>query len=202
MYTLPNLPYSYDALEPFIDAKTLEIHHSKHHQTYVNNLNKALEKYPKLFEVPLEVLLNDLSLVPEDIRTAVKNNGGGHYNHSFYWQILKPQDNLGPTPIIVRALEKDFGSFENFKKTFSEAALSQFGSGYAWLVVAPENKLKVIKTSNQDVPFKEGKPILVIDVWEHAYYLKYQNRRADYIDNFFNIINWDKVEVFYFECLN
>lgn len=202
MYTLPNLPYPYDGLEPYIDAKTLEIHHSKHHQTYVNNLNKALEKYPELFDVPLENLLNDLSLVPEDIRTAVKNNGGGHYNHSFYWKIMKPSDNLGPTPLILKALEHNFGSYEEFKKAFSEAAITQFGSGYAWLVVTPDNKLKVVKTANQDVPFKEGRPILVIDVWEHAYYLKYQNRRAEYVENFFNLINWHQVESFFLDCLN
>lgn len=199
MYTLPKLPYDVNALEPYIDGRTVEIHHGKHHQTYVNNLNKALEKYPELFEVPLEELLADLTKVPEDIRTAVKNNGGGHYNHSFYWQILKPGNDAKPTPVIGKAIDRDFGSFEEFKKAFTEAALTQFGSGYAWMVVTPKNKLKVIKTSNQDSPFGEGKPILVIDVWEHAYYLKYQNRRAEYIEMFFNIINWEQVEKFYLE---
>jgi Fe-Mn family superoxide dismutase len=201
MYTLPKLKFAYDALEPFIDAKTMEVHHSKHHQTYVDNLNKALEKHPELNDVPLEKMLADLTSVPEDVRTAVANNGGGHYNHSFFWNILKPNHASGPSKSIAQAIIREFKTFDDFKQEFSTAAKNRFGSGYAWLVVTPSNRLKIVTTANQDVPNAFGKPILVIDVWEHAYYLKYQNRRGEYIENFFNVIDWDTVDEMYVKSL-
>jgi superoxide dismutase, Fe-Mn family len=195
-YMLPKLSYSYDALEPYIDAKTMEIHHSKHHQAYTDNLNKALEKYPKIAETPIEDLLNDLSKIPEDIRTAVRNNGGGFVNHSFFWEILKKD-----APVkgkVIDAINKEFGSFDKFKEQFSSAALTRFGSGWAWLVLNKEGKLEIMSTANQDSPVSEGKtPLLTIDIWEHAYYLKFQNRRAEYISTFFNVINWYKVNELY-----
>jgi Fe-Mn family superoxide dismutase len=201
MYTLPKLNFAYDALEPFIDARTMEIHYSKHHQTYVDNLNKALEKHPELNEIPLEKLLADLTSIPENIRTAVANNGGGHHNHSFFWTILGRNGGVGPTGMLAEAINKGFKTFDDFKQEFSNAAKNRFGSGYAWLVVTPAKSLLIVTTSNQDVPYASGKPILVIDVWEHAYYLKYQNRRAEYIENFFSVINWDAVSDLYVKSL-
>ncbi|MFP4177810.1 MAG: superoxide dismutase [Acholeplasmataceae bacterium] len=195
-YELPKLPYSFDALEPFIDAKTMEIHYTKHHQGYVTKLNAALDKHPEL-DTPLETLLADLSLVPADIRTAVQNNGGGHFNHSFFWPLLKVNDGQTPKGELANAINKAFGSFDAFKEEFSKVAATRFGSGWAWLIVTPNKQLKVLSTPNQDTPLAEGKPILGIDVWEHAYYLNYQNRRPDYISAFFNVINWDKVEELY-----
>ncbi len=191
-YTLPELDYAYDALEPYIDARTMEIHHTKHHQAYINNLNAALDKHPELADTSLLELLSDLDSVPEDIRTAVRNNGGGHYNHSLFWTYLTP-DSKGPEGDIAAAIDKAFGSFDNFKKEFSTAAATRFGSGWAWLIVDKNKNLKVVSTANQDTPLADGKPILGLDVWEHAYYLNYQNRRPDYIEAFFKVVNWDTV---------
>ena len=195
-YELPKLPYAYDALEPFIDAKTMEIHHSKHHQAYVTNLNAALEKHPEI-KAPLETLLADLTLIPSDIRGAVQNNGGGHFNHSFFWPLLKVNQGATPKGALLEAINKAFGTFDAFKETFGNAAKTRFGSGWAWLIVTADKTLKVVSTPNQDTPLAEGKPILGLDVWEHAYYLNYQNRRPDYVSAFFNIVNWDAVEKLY-----
>jgi len=191
-HKLPSLHYSYDSLEPFIDAKTMEIHHTKHHKTYVDKLNTALEKHPELQDKAVEELLENLSEIPEDIRKAVRNHGGGHWNHSFFWRLLK-KDSPCQGEILER-IENSFGSFEEFKKKFSGTALNLFGSGWAWLVLN-NGDLEIITTSNQDCPISEEKiPILGLDVWEHAYYLKYQNKRADYIEAFFHVINWEEVE--------
>jgi superoxide dismutase, Fe-Mn family len=191
-YELPKLSYAYDALEPFIDARTMEIHHTKHHQAYITNLNAALEKHPEL-ATPLETLLADLSLVPADIRTAVQNNGGGHFNHTFFWTLLKVNNGQVPTGKLAQAIETTFGSFQGFKDAFGNAAKTRFGSGWAWLIVAKDKTLKVLSTPNQDTPLAEGTPILGLDVWEHAYYLNYQNRRPDYVSAFFSVVNWDEV---------
>ncbi|PIR94972.1 superoxide dismutase [Candidatus Falkowbacteria bacterium CG10_big_fil_rev_8_21_14_0_10_37_6] len=192
MHTLKSLPYTYDALEPFIDARTMEIHHSKHHQGYVDKLNAALAGRDDLALKPVEELLADLNVTPEDIRMAVRNNGGGVANHNLFWQILAKDKILSGE--VKSAIEKEFISFEKFKEEFSKIALTQFGSGWAWLVVN-NGKLEIMATSNQDSPLSTGKtPILTLDVWEHAYYLKYQNKRADYIEAFFSIINWEKVD--------
>ncbi|GIW67448.1 MAG: superoxide dismutase [Mn] [Candidatus Parcubacteria bacterium] len=201
-HVLPQLPYSYDALEPYIDKTTMEIHHTKHHQAYVNNLNSALEKYPEWQNVELEEILKNLNQLPEDIRTAVRNNGGGHYNHSLFWEIMKPNDRDESAVELKKALEENFDSFENFKNLFSEIALKHFGSGWAWLVVTPDKKLKVYSLPNQDNPLMNGDlPIMGLDVWEHAYYLKYQNRRNEYIQNWWNVINWGKIEENYKEAV-
>ena len=191
-YTLPKLSYAYDALEPFIDAKTMEIHHTKHHQAYIDKLNDALSKHPEIADKPIEDLLKDIASVPEDIRTAVKNHGGGFVNHSFFWKILKK--NVQAKGKIISAIEKDFGSLDKFKEQFAASAAGRFGSGWAWLVINKE-KLEIYSTANQDSPLMEGKiPLLGLDVWEHAYYLKYQNKRADYVSAFWNIIDWTQVE--------
>jgi len=195
-YELPKLNYAYDALEPFIDARTMEIHYSKHHQAYINNLNAALEKHSDL-KTPLETLLADLSLVPADIRGAVQNNGGGHFNHTFFWTLLKINNGAKPEGKLAAAIEKAFGSFDAFKEAFGNAAKTRFGSGWAWLIVTKDKSLKVLSTANQDTPLAEGTPILGLDVWEHAYYLNYQNRRPDYVSAFFNVINWTKVSELY-----
>ena len=190
-HELPKLGYKYDALEPYFDAKTMEIHYTKHHQTYVDKLNAALEKHPHLQERELSEMLKVLSSVPEEIRTAVRNHGGGHYNHSIWWPMLKKNVKLSGD--VAKAIEKTFGSFEEFKKKFSENALGRFGSGWAWLVV-DKGKLEITSTGNQDSPLSEWKiPILGIDLWEHSYYLKYQSRRNEYVEAFFNVINWDKI---------
>ncbi|MFA5235989.1 MAG: superoxide dismutase [Bacilli bacterium] len=196
-HTLPTLPYAYNALEPYIDERTMNIHHSKHHQAYVNNLNAALEKHPELFGHSLEKLMANLDVVPEDIKMAVRNNGGGVYNHNLFWLVMGPNSPKKPLPALAKAIEADFGSFEAFKEVFSNAAKTRFGSGWAWLVVTKEGKLKVTSTPNQDIPFNEGRPILLLDVWEHAYYLNYQNRRPDYVNAFWNLINWEYVEKLY-----
>ena len=195
-HELSKLPYSYDSLEPFIDSKTMEIHHDKHHKTYVDKLNAALEKHPELQKKKVEELLMDLNKVPEDIRTQVRNQGGGVFNHNFFWQILKK--NTKPKAEIEKAIIKKFGSFEEFKKQFTDKATTLFGSGWTWLVMNNKKELEIIQTSNQDSPISQNKiPLITIDVWEHAYYLKYQNRRAEYIEAFFSIINWDKVNELY-----
>ncbi|GAB4559331.1 MAG: superoxide dismutase [Anaerolineae bacterium] len=193
-HTLPNLAYAYNALEPYIDAQTMEIHHTKHHAAYVNNLNAALEKYPDLQDVDLNVLLRNIASVPEDIRTAVRNNGGGHANHTLFWSIMAPNAGGAPTGDLASAIDSAFGSFDAFKDAFSKAAATRFGSGWAWLAVNGFGKLVVYSTANQDSPLMEGiTPILGLDVWEHAYYLKYQNRRPDYIQNWWNVVNWAAV---------
>lgn len=195
-HTLPQLPYDYNALEPYIDEQTMQIHHQKHHQGYVDKLNAALDNYPELQEKKPEELISNLSAIPEDIRIVVRNNGGGHVNHSFFWPLLKKDVTCEGE--IKAAIEKSFGSFDEFKTVFSEAAKNQFGSGWAWLVLDENGKLAVTSTPNQDNPLSENKkPILGIDVWEHAYYLKYQNKRPDYIENFFQVIDWNKVNEHY-----
>lgn len=197
-HTLPELPYAYNALEPQIDAKTMEIHHTKHHQTYITNLNAALEKHPELADQDLVSIVANINIIPDDIRTAVRNNGGGHLNHSLFWEILAPASGSTPKGKLSEALDETFGSFEAFKTVFDTAAKTRFGSGWAWLVVTADKKLEVISTPNQDNPIMEGKtPVLGLDVWEHAYYLNYQNRRPDYIQAFFEIVNWDKVSELY-----
>ena len=191
---LPPLPYAYDALEPHIDAATMRFHHDKHHATYVKNLNAALEKHPELKTKSVESLLVSLDSVPEDIRKIVRNNGGGHVNHSMFWRIMKPQGGGEPTGAIASAINQSFGSFAAFKKQFNEAGTGRFGSGWVWLVRNKDNKLEVATTPNQDSPISEGQyPIMGNDVWEHAYYLKYQNRRVDYLDAWWNVLNWDEI---------
>lgn len=193
-YTLPDLPYPEDALEPHIDARTMNIHRTKHHQAYINNVNAALEKYPDLAAKSVEDLIRGLSLVPEEIRTVVRNNGGGHANHSLFWTIMKPNGGGEPTGALATAINAAFGSFSAFKEQFTKAATTRFGSGWAWLSVDGNGSLMVESTANQDSPLSDGHtPILGLDVWEHAYYLNYQNRRPDYIAAFFNVINWDEV---------
>ncbi len=193
-YQLPKLPYGYDALEPHIDARTMEIHYTKHHQTYINNVNAALEKYPALAEKSVEDLISDLSAIPEDIRTAVRNNGGGHANHSLFWTIMGPKAGGEPTGELADAIKSTFGGFDGFKDQFSKAATGRFGSGWAWLSVDGGGKLVLSSTANQDSPLSEGlTPILGLDVWEHAYYLNYQNRRPDYIAAWWNVVNWKQV---------
>jgi len=190
-FTIPKLPYSYDSLEPYIDARTMEIHYTKHHQGYVKKLNAALEKHPELSDFSLEDLLANLASVPEDIRTAVRNNGGGHANHSLFWPLMSADGGGEPTGEIGAAIADAFGSFANFKDRFSAAAATRFGSGWAWLSMTAFGKLVVHSTPNQDNPASEGlKPIIGLDVWEHAYYLSYQNRRPDYIGAWWNVINW------------
>ena len=194
-FELPRLQYSYDALEPYIDAKTMEIHHSKHHQTYITNLNKALESYPELFEKSLEDLLANLDQIPESIRVAVRNGGGGHYNHTLFWQIIGPKSDSKPSENMNSLITDSFESFDDFKSEFNEKATKQFGSGWGWLCQDKSGKLVTLSTPNQDTPISSGlNPILGIDVWEHAYYLNYQNKRPDYINAFWEIINWEAVE--------
>lgn len=194
-YELPSLGYSFDALEPYIDAKTMEIHYSKHHQTYITNLNKALESYPELFDKSLDELLINLDQIPESIRVAVRNGGGGHYNHTLFWETIGPKSQNGPSDSMNSLISDSFGSFDNFKKEFTEKATKQFGSGWGWLSQDSGGKLVTSSTPNQDTPLSSGlNPILGIDVWEHAYYLNYQNRRPDYINAFWEIINWSAVE--------
>ncbi len=197
VFTLPKLPYDYNALEPHIDEQTMRLHHGKHHQTYVDKVNAALEKAPDWAAKPIEEIIKDIEKVPKEIRTAVRNHGGGHANHTFFWTIMGPKAGGNPTGEIAKAIEKDFGSFENFKKQFSDAALNRFGSGWAWLVLE-KGKLKIIDTTNQDSPLSVGLvPVLTIDVWEHSYYLKFQNRRADYIAAWWNVVNWKQVDEYY-----
>lgn len=193
-YTLPPLPYALDALEPSIDARTMEIHHGKHHATYIANVNKALEGHDNLASLPVEKLIADLEKVPEAIRTAVRNNGGGHANHSLFWTSLGKATGGAPSGNLGEAVQSVFGSYDNFKAAFTDAALKRFGSGWAWLSADPKGKLLVESTANQDSPLMHGNtPLLGIDVWEHAYYLLYQNRRADYVNAFYNVIDWNEI---------
>jgi superoxide dismutase, Fe-Mn family len=194
-HALPPLPYPSDALEPHIDKQTMEIHHGKHHNTYLTNLNKALEKYPDLANRPVhELLENNLAIVPDDIKTAVRNNGGGYHNHNHFWEMMSPKGGGQPKGNLAQAINSTFGSFDKFKEQFTQAALTRFGSGWAWLVKNGD-KLEVTSTANQDSPLMEGKfPVLGLDVWEHAYYLKYQNKRPDYVAAWWNVVNWDEAE--------
>jgi superoxide dismutase, Fe-Mn family len=192
-HELPKLPYAFGALEPHIDEQTMQIHHGKHHQTYVNNLNAALEKHPQLQGKSIDELLRDINAVPEDIRTIVRNNGGGHANHTMFWEIMGPNAGGAPTGAIADAIDSTFGGFDKFKEEFAKAATGRFGSGWAWLVDRG-GTLSIESTANQDSPLMEGrKPIMGLDVWEHAYYLKYQNRRPDYISAWWNVVNWEAI---------
>lgn len=201
-HSLPDLTYAHNALEPHIDARTMEIHHGKHHATYVNNLNAALEGHAELAAKSIEDLLADLSAVPESARTAVRNNGGGHYNHSLFWEVIGPDAGGAPSGDLAAAIDAELGGFDAFKEAFAKAGATRFGSGWAWLTVV-DGKLVVHSTPNQDNPLMKGvndvvgTPILGLDVWEHAYYLNYQNRRPDYIAAFWNVVNWDKVGALY-----
>ena len=195
-HVLPTLSYAYDALEPYIDAKTMEIHHTKHHQGYINKYVAALEGHDELLAKDVEEVLRNLTLVPEGKRQAVINNGGGYFNHRLFWEIMSPDESI-PSKELHEAINEAFGSFDAFKELFSQAAATRFGSGWAWLIVDENKKLHVTSTPNQDAPFALGTPILGLDVWEHAYYLNYQNRRPDYIKNFFEVVNWNKVSELY-----
>jgi superoxide dismutase, Fe-Mn family len=193
-FQLPPLPYPADALEPHIDGRTMEIHHGRHHAAYVNGLNGAIEKAPKLAGKSIEELLQDLDSVPESVRTAIRNHGGGHHNHLLFWKMLSPKGGAQPKGELATAIERQFGGFNDFKDQFTSAALGRFGSGWAWLGLTTDHKLKIESTANQDSPLSHGcVPLLGVDVWEHAYYLKYQHRRADYVAAFFNVVNWDFV---------
>jgi Fe-Mn family superoxide dismutase len=202
-FTLPPLPYAFDALEPYIDALTMQIHHDKHHGAYVANLNKVVADFPDVGSKPVEALLKDLNAVPEKIRTAVRNQGGGHYDHTLFWQMMKKAGGGQPSGELLKAMEKRFGSFSGFKDALTKSAVGQFGSGWAWLVLNADKQLDIEPTPNQDSPISQARqPLLGIDVWEHAYYLKYQNRRPEYVAAFFNVINWDWVTERYEKALS
>jgi Fe-Mn family superoxide dismutase len=193
-HTLPELDYSYDALEPFIDARTMELHHSKHHQGYVDKLNKALEDLPEFQSMPIEDLMSSLERVPSSLRAPVQNHGGGHANHTLFWKVIGPNASGEPDGALADNIERTFGGFANFKQLFTSAAMTRFGSGWAWLSLDDTGGLVIETTPNQDCPLSHGhKPILALDVWEHAYYLKYQNRRAEYVDGWWNVVNWANV---------
>lgn len=193
-YELPPLPYDYNALEPYIDEETMHLHHDKHHQAYVNNLNAALQGQSQFENMSVDDLMRQINSVPESIRTAVRNNGGGHANHSMYWQIMKPNGGGEPTGDLANAINSAFGSFDQFKAAFNDAGAKRFGSGWAWLVIGPDGKLAVTSSANQDSPLMEGQyPVMGNDVWEHAYYLKYQNRRPEYLAAWWNVLNWDEI---------
>lgn len=197
MFELPKLPYAYNALEPYIDEQTMTVHHTKHHQAYVDNANKALEKHPELLKQPIHALLMDLNKIPEDVRAAFRNHGGGHANHSMFWMSMKPKGGGEPHGELKKAIDKSFGNFATFKEKFSNAAMTRFGSGWAFLALN-KGALEVYNLPNQDSPLSEGKvPLLGLDVWEHAYYIKYQNRRKEYVDNWWNTINWEMIEDWY-----
>ncbi len=200
-FQLPELPYAMDALEPYMDAKTVEVHYTKHHATYVNNLNAAIENYDDWNKLSIKEILTKIDSVPEEIRTAVQNNGGGHYCHTLFWESMSPNGGGEPAGELKEAIEKQFESFENFKDLMSKAAIGQFGSGYGWLVMNDKGELEILSTPNQNTPLKDGKePLLIVDVWEHAYYLKYQNRRPEFLENWWNLVNWDKIEERYAEA--
>lgn len=207
-YELPKLPYAYNALEPYVDARTMEFHHDKHHQAYVNNTNNLIKDHPALAALDIDTLISSLAQVPEAIRTGVRNNAGGHANHTFFWQVMGPGKGGAPKGKLADAIHATFGSFDKFKEEFSKAAATRFGSGWAWLVVTPDKKLVVASTPNQDSPLMgkavagiEGKPVITLDVWEHAYYLHYQNRRPDYIAAFWNVVDWDFAEKNYLSAI-
>jgi Fe-Mn family superoxide dismutase len=194
-YELPPLPYPFNALEPHIDAKTMEIHHDKHHQAYITNANKALEGHPDLAALPVDELLADLNKIPESIRTVLRNNAGGHSNHTFFWKIMAPNAGGNPKGKLAEAISSTFGGFNQFKGELEKAGVGRFGSGWAWLVVNKEGQLQITSTANQDTPISEGlKPVIGVDVWEHAYYLLYQNRRPDYLKAWWNVVNWDQAD--------
>lgn len=198
MFTVPKLPYSYDALEPYIDAQTMQLHHDKHHQAYVDNLNAALKDHRELQDKSIEYLLTHLAELPESIRQAVRNNGGGHYNHTFFWQILKKNNGAEPAGQLKEAIEKTFGNYQAFQEQFNTTAKKVFGSGWGWLCLDKNKSLSIISTPNQDCPISQNlQPILGLDVWEHAYYLKYQNKRPDYISAWWQVVNWDYVQHLY-----
>jgi Fe-Mn family superoxide dismutase len=198
MFTLPKLPYAVDALEPYIDARTMEIHHGKHHQTYIDNLNKAISEHPELGGKRAVALLKDINQVPEAVRQTVINNAGGHVNHTMFWQMMAPGGGGVASGEVAKAIDQAFGSFDAFKTQLSDAAVKRFGSGWGWLVVGQGGKLEIVSTANQDSPFMAGQyPVLGVDVWEHAYYLKYQNKRADYVAAWWNVVNWDYVNELY-----
>jgi len=201
-YTLPALPYAFDALEPHIDARTMEIHHDKHHAAYINNVNNALKDHPELAAKPVNDLIADLSSVPEGIRNAVRNNGGGHSNHTFFWEIMGPGKGGAPVGKLAEAITKNFGTFDDFKTKFEAAGVGRFGSGFVWLIVNKQGALEIVSTPNQDSPIMDGnKPVIANDVWEHAYYLHYQNRRPDYLKAWWNVVNWDHAEQNYQNAL-
>jgi Fe-Mn family superoxide dismutase len=201
-YTLPPLPYGFDALEPHIDARTMEIHHDKHHAAYVNNLYNALKDHPELAAKPVNELIADFSAIPEAIRNAVRNNGGGHCNHTFFWELMTPGGASAPVGKLAEAIVATFGSFDEFKAKFEAAGVGRFGSGWAWLIVNKQGGLEIVSTPNQDSPITDGnKPVIGNDVWEHAYYLNYQNRRPDYLKAWWNVVNWDKAEANYTAAL-
>jgi superoxide dismutase, Fe-Mn family len=204
MFTLPDLPYAYDALSPHIDAQTMEIHHSKHHQSYINKLNDALKDHPDLLGMEVEKLVSELRSLPETVQAAVQKHGGGHANHSLFWTIMSPDGGAtGPSGELLAAIEEKFGSVDDFKSELSSTAGAQFGSGWGWLVVTQDKSLEILATANQDSPLSQGKtPILGVDVWEHAYYLNYQNRRPDYLTAFWNVINWSEVESRYSQAVS
>jgi Fe-Mn family superoxide dismutase len=194
-FELQSLPYGYNALEPSIDAQTVELHYTKHHTAYLNNLNGALEKHPEFFNYSIEKILSDLNQIPEDIRTTVRNNGGGYYNHTIYWNIMGPNKGGEPVGTLAAALKQAFGDFASFKKDLEKTGIGRFGSGWAWLSKKSDGSLLIHSTPNQDTPLAEGLfPIIGVDVWEHAYYLKYQNRRAEYLSNWWNVVNWEEAE--------
>ena len=198
MFTLPDLPYAYDALEPHIDEETMKIHHDKHHKAYMDKLNTALESHPELGNKPIEELLGDLDAVPEDARTAVRNNGGGYYHHSLFWEMMNPEGGGNPEGDIAKAIDETFGNFESFKEQFTNEAATHFASGWTWLVKNGEGNLSILSTPNQDSPISSGlKPLLGIDTWEHAYYLKYQNRRPEFIEAWWNVVNWNAVNNYF-----
>ena len=193
-YELPPLPYDYSALEPYIDTQTMQLHHAKHHQAYVTAVNNALKDQSQFASLPIEDLIRRLNEVPESIRTVVRNNGGGHVNHSMFWQIMKPNGGGEPTGALASAIQSTFGSFDAFKTAFNDAGVKRFGSGWAWLILDSSGKLQITSTANQDSPFTDGNyPVMGNDVWEHAYYLKYQNRRPDYLNAWWNVVNWDEI---------
>lgn len=201
-YELPQLDYKFNQLEPFMDAQTVEIHYGKHHLNYINNLNAVLEKNAELSQRSLESLLKNLDKLPADISSAIKNNGGGHYNHTLFWKVLKSPAGESPSGKFLKELEKAFGGFEQFKTLFEDAGKKHFGSGWVWLIKNLKGELQIVATPNQDTPLTIGKPIFAVDLWEHAYYLKYQNRRADYLSGIWNLVNWKTVEDLFFERLN
>ncbi len=193
-FELPPLPYDYSALEPYIDTQTMQLHHDKHHQAYVTNLNNALKDQAQFASLSLEDLMRRINEVPDSVRTAVRNNGGGHINHTMFWQIMKPNGGGEPTGALASAIQSTFGSFDAFKTAFNDAGVKRFGSGWAWLILDSSGKLSIISTANQDSPYMDGNyPVMGNDVWEHAYYLKYQNRRPDYLNAWWNVVNWDEI---------